>query len=66
MIILINAISVEYKFQENEFFDDKGEYLFGEVLSCLSNQHDRVVMSIFCKKINMRKVLSAKNLYLCG
>ena len=30
MIILINAILVEYKFQENEFFDDKGEYLFGQ------------------------------------
>ena len=30
MIILINTILVEYKFQGNEFFDDKGEYLFGQ------------------------------------
>ena len=30
MIILINAILIEYKFQENEFFDNKGEYLFGQ------------------------------------
>ena len=30
MIILINVILIEYKFQENEFFDDKGEYLFGQ------------------------------------
>ena len=29
-------------------------------LSCLSNQHDKVVMSIFFKKIDMRKSLSAK------
>ena len=35
-------------------------------LLCLSNQHDKVIMSIFFKKIDMRKSQSAKKRYLCG